>query len=98
MTGINLKQKLHIDVKIKGNIYLYGRDATDPGFYSIYLGKDYSFNTLKKWMKSLEGYFASEMDLKNDYKGMQSCPVNKNNCSLNDFEQKYKGKFFPFEK
>jgi hypothetical protein len=79
----------------KPKCYLYGEDNRDSNFYLIYTPKDHSFHKLKESMKSLEGVFVSNIDLRNELgTSIVTCKKNK----TEDFEEQYKGKFHPFEK
>lgn len=84
----------------KEHYYLYGEDSRDKVFYVIYIGKNYHYSRLKNHMKSLEGVFVSEKDLRKEQE-IHLLPSSIPSCrkdEMKDFEQKYQGKFIPFEK
>jgi len=76
--------------------YLYGEDPKDASFYRVYIGTDYSYNKLKKHIKSLEGFFISEVDLRRISGTQGSLEFRKD--KLKQFEQLYCGKFISFDK
>lgn len=95
MTKINITERRTEEINVERNFYLYGEDSHDKLFYAIYLGKNFSYQTLRKYMKSLEGLFVSNRDLRKEF-GSQSFPCRKDQSKI--FEEKYSGKFEPFDK
>jgi hypothetical protein len=107
MTKISLKKRLVTDVKVDSNIYPYGKfydtskvkvpkDEDNWTGLIVYVNPQ---GETSRIIGSLEGYFVSDTPLieKSAKIGaLDNLLVQK--TQMQDFEKKYNGKFFPFQK
>jgi hypothetical protein len=106
MTRINIKEKKIVDFKLNRNVYAYGTfydvnrvkvPKKEDNWTGILIYVNPKIET-DRIISSLEGFFVSQDSVLSDFKETSSVgnPIIKRD-EMNKFEEKYNGKFFPFD-